>query len=124
MKSFIISLIILFSVTSAVFINAYYSDKICKELLEKLSALPVTADGLHREMIEENHKNFEEKSKYLSFVLPKAEIDELFCDYADIRAYYYSGDTPSYTAVKGRAVCNVQSVQKGEKPVWWSCFAG
>ncbi len=115
MKSFIISLILLVLITSAVFVNSLYSDKVYSELINALSDFPDKADEKVPETMMNAKKMFEKHSDYFRYVLPKSEFLDLSCDFSDVFAYYSTGDTPSYTASLQRTVNRLQLVKGGEE---------
>lgn len=110
MKSFVASVIIFVLVIACVFVIEIYTQKICVDMADALCAFPSIADGTPTKGMIKLQTEFESKIKYLSFVLPDGEIENLVYDFCDIFSYYYKLDTPLYTAALNRTIYRIQNL--------------
>lgn len=115
MKSFVISLILLSIVICAVLINSWYCEKICSDLIGRLSQFPGETDSKNISAMILAGKLFDGHYDYFSFILPKGDLVDLACDFSDIFSYYSSGDTPSYLSSLERAKNRLHHIRSSEE---------
>ena len=115
MKSFIISIVLISLITSAVFINAQYSKKICTDITEAISEFPKEASGDKTDAMIRAEKTFNENSVYFSYILSKSDLIDLLCDFSDVFSYHGSGDTPSYLASLERLKNRLFKIKSSEE---------
>ena len=114
MRSFIISLILLVTVTAGIMANSVYGTAVYNEMLNLLDELPQTADSANN-AIHEANEYFEKHRNYVYCTVCEATANELYCDLAEACAYYYAGDTFSYLACKQKASFRVRMLRNCEK---------
>lgn len=115
MKNFIIALCFLITVTVAVLYNCIFAERLYSDINENLSRLPqISYSGSNDSEIQRTTELLEQNKKYFYLTTPHGMVNDFFCDYREMVAYFYAGDTSSYLAGIEKVKLRLQFLKKAE----------
>lgn len=99
MRSFIISLVLLITVTAFVIADIVYMQDFCSGLLKLADSLPKEEETYRsgEKTLEKIEKTWKSKEELIAYLMDYREVDRVNVALSDMKNAFYSGDFQQYT---------------------------